>query len=283
MKRILTLILALAFLLLPFSALAATPTAASTDSATTARMPETDYKAYAKAYCKKYGYKYTESYAKAFKYALSALPEDYSKVDKSLPANLYQHPYSTWADAKSVANYKKNLKTNAQLMKALGAKEVGLIMKSAKGYASQELNDDYTGLDENAKKSAYYYYLTPADEEGTFVDDRIAEVTDWQLTKQGAFITDPSLVYQAADGMYRVRGRMVQRYTHATKAFQKDNNVKLDVWYYFDMEFCMVKNNLSTKSKYDHAKYAMDSWVFISNGWGTANSSLVSLAKRHMT
>ncbi len=285
MKRVLTLILALAFLILPFSALAATPTAARTDSITV-RMPETDYKAFANAYCKKYGYKYTESYAKAFKYALSALPEDYSKVDKSLPANLYQHPYSTWADAKSIANYKKNFKTNAQLIKAIGAKDVALIMKAAKGYEILETNIDYSRIDENAFKSAIFYYLPTSDEKSSYVDNIIKEAKDYKVIKQGAFITDPSLVYQAADGMYRVRGRVVLKYNQASKDFFEDG-IKADTWYYFDIEFCMVKNSSKVKGKYEHGKYehgkyVLDSWIAISNGWNKANSSLVALAMKHM-
>lgn len=278
MKRVLTLILTLAFLLLPFSALATT-TIASTDS-TTVRMPETDYKAFAKAYCKKYGYTYTDSYSKAFKYALAALPEDYSKVVKSLPANLYQHPYNTWADAKNTSNYKKNFKTNSQLVSALGAKEVGMIMQSAKDYAALEANIDYANIDD-ALIAKFYYYLPTSDEKTTFVDDLITEIKDLQLTKQGAFITDPSLVYQAADGKYRVRGRVVQRYTHATKDFL-DADTKLNTWYYFDIEYCIVKNSTKAKGKYDHGKYVLDNWVFISNGWGKANGSLVSLAKKYL-
>ena len=276
MKRILTLILVLAFLLLPFSALATTPTAASTDSATSVRMPETDYKAYAKAYCKKYGYKYTESYAKAFKYALSSLPDDYSKVDKSLPANLYQQPYSTWADAKSMANYKKNFKTNAQLIKAIGAKEVALIMQSAKNYQSLGSNVDYKSIDEEAFKNAVKYYISPKYDKSEFLEEVYQEISNWKLQKQGAFITDPTLVYQAADGMYRVRGRVVQKYNNATKDFL-ESGTKLNTWYYFDLELCMVKN-----SSKNHAKYVMDSWVYISNGWSKANTSLVSLAQKHM-
>ena len=282
MKRILALILALAFLLLPLSALAAMPTAASTDSTATTRLPETDYKAYAKAHCKKYGYKYTESYAKAFKYALSALPEDYSKVDKSLPAKLYQHPYSTWADAKSIANYKKNFKTNAQLIKALGAKEVALIMQAAKGYGKYDLNADYTNLDDNAFKKSILYYLPTSDEKGSYVDDIIQEVKDYELIKQGTIITDPSLVYQAADGMYRVRGRIVIRYSHATSDFFEDG-IKANTWYYFDIEFCLVKNSTASKGKFAHAKYVVDSWIYISKGWNKAESTLVSLANKHMS
>lgn len=279
MKRVLTLILALAFLLLPFSALATT-TIASTES-TTVRMPETDYRAFAKAYCKKYGYTYTENYAKAFKYALSALPEDYSKVVKSLPANLYQHPYNTWADAKSTANYKKNFKTNVQLISALGAKEVGLIMQGAKGYYLLELNLDYTKMDEKLFRENIFYYLPTSDEKSSYVDDMIQEAKDYELVKQGAFITDPSLVYQAADGKYRVRGRVVMRYAHATSDFFEDG-INANTWYYFDIEMLMVKNSAKVKGKYEHGKYVLDSWVLISNGWNKANSSLVSLAKKYM-
>ena len=283
MKLILTLVLVFAFLLLPMSGtFAATDsTASGTSTKDIVRMPDEDYRAVAKAYCKQYGETYTATYAKAFKYAVAPLPEDYSAVKTELPQNLYEHLYNTWSGSVSKSNYKKTFKTNVQLLKSINLEEIKMILNSAKGYMQLEVNIDYVNLDERAITEAYHYYFPSGSDNISLATEIIEDVKKFELTQEGYFITDQSLVYQAPDGQYRVRGRAVHRFTHATEDFLSKENIKLNAWYYYDTEICLVLDNTKVKSKYDHAKYVVEGWTYISNGWAKASSSLVKLAKKY--
>lgn len=266
----------------PAATLAPTPVPTSTPVPTPepTREPTGNHFEFAKRYCEQYGYKYTEDYAAAFLYAMYTLPTDYNNIRTDFPANLYQHPYNTWATPTLKKDYA--FKTNAECIKEYGIDEINLIMTAASGYINTELNYDYSKDDEETTKKAFYYNLPPYMETTTIVSDITNARKRAKRIGIGCFQTDASLVYQCIDGMFRVRGRVFFKDSQATTSFQKENEYEIDKWFYFDIEFNVIPNVPEAGSQYEHGKYGVYNWVYISNGWTVADANMIAFAEAQM-
>ena len=264
----------------PTSTPAPTPKATPVPTPEPTREPSGYHAEFAKRYCEEYGYEYTEDYAAAFLYALYTLPSDFSNIKPEFPANLYQHPYNTWAETTLKKDYA--FKTNVECIEEYGIDEVTAIMEAAKGFVRSDLNQDYAAENLEAIYADFYYNALSYSEEVDYVEDILKVGKKNEVTSIGAFVTDESLVYQCADGMFRVRGRSLFHMSHASSKFVRDNNFVLDKWYWFDIEYNVVLDEPLNNTKFEHGKYGVYNWLYISNGWTEADANMIALAEAHM-
>ena len=256
------------------------PTATPIPTPEPTREPSSTSFEFAKKYCEIYGDEYTEEFAAAFNHAMWTMPSDYSNIRTDLPRYLYEHPYNMWAEP----TLKKNnaFKTNVECIAEYGIDEVIAIMEAAKGFSLVCANRDYTNEDKETLYSNLYYFLPSPTEKTDYVKDYVRSDKSDKISQIGTFITDPSLVYQCADGMYRVRGRAFVKMSTATKAYLKENKVELDIWYWFDMEYNIIADPPTDNSKYSHNNYVVYNWIYISNGWVKADAGMIALAQSQL-
>lgn len=281
---------AVAYPIAPTTTPEATPVAtlAPTPAPTTTPVPPPeptreqsgDHFEFAKRYCEQYGYEYTDDYAAAFLYALYTLPSDFSNINPEFPANLYQHPYNTWAAPTLKKDYA--FKTNVECIAKYGIDEITAIMEAVKGFARSDLNQDYTAENLEEVYADFYYNALSYSEEVGYVEDILKVGKKNQITEIGVLITDPSLVYQCADGLFRVRGRALFNMSHASPKFVNENNFELNKWYWFDIEYNVILDEPMNNAKYEHGKYGVYNWLYISNGWTEADPNMIALAEAHM-
>ena len=266
----------------PIATLAPTPVPTATPVPTPepTREPSGTSFDFAKKYCEIYGDEYTEEFAAAFNHAMWTMPTDYSTIRADLPRYLYEHPYNMWAQTTLKKDYA--FRTNAELIAEHGVDEISLIMLTASGFINTELNYDYSKDDEETTERAFYYNLPPYMETTTIVFDIMNARKNAKRIGIGCFQTDTSLVYQCTDGMFRVRGRVFFKDSQATTSFQKENGYALDKWYYFDIEFNVITNVSEAGSEYEHGKYGVYNWVYISNGWAEADVNMITFAEAQM-
>ncbi len=256
------------------------PTATPVPTPKPTREPSGDHFDFAKRYCEQYGYEYTEDYAAAFLYALYTLPSDFSEIKPEFPANLYQHPYNTWSEPTLKKDYA--FKTNVECIAEYGIDEVTAIMEAARGFAESDLNQDYTAENLEEVYADFYYNALSYSEESNYVEEILKAGKKNQITEIGVLVTDPSLVYQCTDGMFRVRGRALFNMSHASSKFIKNNNFDLNKWYWFDIEYNIIIDEVLENTKYEHGKYGVYNWLYISNGWIEADTNMIALAEAHI-
>ena len=179
---------------------------------------------------------------------------------------------------------KKNyaFKTNVECIEEYGIDEVTAIMEAARGFARSDLNQDYTAEDLESVYADFYYNALSYSEECDYVEDILKVGKKNQITEIGVLVTDPSLVYQCADGFFRVRGRALFNMSHASSKFVKENSFDLNKWYWFDIEYNVILDEPMNNTKYEHGKYGVYNWLYISNGWTEADSNMIALAEAHM-
>ena len=256
------------------------PTATPIPTPEPTREPSSTSFEFTKKYCEIYGDAYTEEFAAAFNHAMWTMPSDYSNIRADLPRYLYEHPYNMWAQTTLKKDYA--FKSNAELVAELGISEVTAIMEAAKGFSKTDLNYDYSTVEEEVLAKQFYYYLPSFMEDTTLVPNMLRDKKKSKNIGSGVFITDSSLVYQCTDGMLRVRGRAVFRDMYASDTYLKDNEYELDKWYCYDIEFNVILDTPSATSKYEHGKYGVYNWVYLSNGFTEADAATISLAEAQM-
>lgn len=236
---------------------------------------------FAKKYCEIYGDEYTEEFAAAFNHAIWTLPSDYSTINPDIPLYLYEHPYNMWAEP----TLKKDnaFKTNVGCIAQYGIDEVTAIMNTAKGFSDADSNQDYTQGDLESTYANFYYYAPSFSEESEYIEGILEIGRKNQITQKGVFLTDPSLVYQCTDGFFRVRGRAVFNMSHASNSFVRENKMELNKWYWVDLEYNVIPDEKGSGTKYEHGKYGVYNWLYISNGWAEADASMIALAEAYMT
>lgn len=266
----------------PIATLAPTPAPNATPVPTPepTREPSGTSFDFAKKYCEKYGDEYTEEFAAAFNHAVWSMPSDYSNINPDFPRYLYEHPYNMWSET----TLKKDnaFKTNVECIEEYGIDEVTAIMEAAKGFARSDLNQDYAAENLEDVYEDFYFNSLSYSEEVDYIEDILKVGKKNQITEIGVLVTDPSLVYQCTDGMFRVRGRALFSMSHASARFVKDNKFELNKWYWFDIEYNVILNEPIYDTKYEHGKYGVYNWLYISNGWAEANSNMIALAEAHM-
>lgn len=266
----------------PVATIAPTPAPTATPIPTPepTREPSSTSFEFAKKYCEIYGDEYTEEFAAAFNHAVWTMPSDYSNIRTDLPRYLYEHPYNMWAEP----TLKKNnaFKTNVECIAEYGFDEVTAIMEAARGFARSDLNQDYLAENLEEVYEDFYYNALSYSEEASYVEDILNVGKKNQITEIGVLVTDPSLVYQCADGMFRVRGRALFNMSHASSKFIRDNNFELDKWYWFDVEYNVILDEPMANTKYEHGKYGVYNWLYMSNGWVAADATMIALAMTQM-
>ncbi len=244
------------------------------------REPSSNHFEFAKWYCEEYGYEYTEDFAAAFLYALYTLPADFSSIRNDLPDSLYRHPYNVWSEfTRPIDNA---FKTNAELIAEYGLDEVTAIMETAKEFARSDLNQDYTVENLEEIYADFYYNALSYSEESNYIEGILKVGKKNQIIEKGVLITDTSLVYQCTDGMFRVRGRALFNLSHASSHFINKNDVDLNKWYWLDVEYNVTPDNKVSHAKYEHGKYGVYNWLYITKGWSEADSNMIALAEKHM-
>ncbi len=128
-------------------------------------------------------------------------------------------------------------KTNIECIDEYGIDEVTAIMEAAKGFARSDLNQDYNVKNLEEVYADFYYNALSYSEEVNYIEDILKVGKRNQITETGVLVTDPSLVYQCADGYFRVRGRALFNMSHASSKFVKENKFELNKWYWFDIEY----------------------------------------------
>lgn len=265
-----------------FTAPAPTPKATSRPTPEPTGEPASDSSEFAKRYCEEYGLDYQKEFDEAFRYAKETMPSDFSLIRPELPQNLYRHPYNVWADPQAMLE--DSFQTNIECIEIYGMDWVMSIMEAARGFSRVLTNEDYTRTDEEALYNEIFYYAPPwtEDQEG-YGTDYLAAIRQSEIIKTGTFVTDRGLVYQCEDGFFRVRGREFFKVSHAVDSYLKEHRIKLNTWYWADIEYMVLPHNQGDNWNYEHYKFSVYNWISIpDDGWKEADASMIALAEANM-
>lgn len=166
------------------------------------------------------------------------LPEDFSKINKDIPQELYKYPYNKEAISRN--GFATNKTLVEDWSKTRNYYDLNLILETAKGFKVLDDTVDYHTVGDDYKKKLLYFHSSGGNAV-QIVDTWIKKVKDNQLIEEAKFITDMSLIYNATDGHVRVRGRFQNIYhSPSNKDFVKGEGMELDKWYEQDMEIALT-------------------------------------------
>lgn len=258
---------------------APTPKATGRPTPKPTREPAGKPSEFAKQYCKEYGLEYQKEYDEAFFYAKNTLPSDFYLIRPEFPEKLYRHPYNLWVGSR---NQDYPFKSNVECLEAYGFDRVVAVMKAAKGYAQAYANRDYTGKYDDKMYRDLYFYMPSSSETEDSSEEYLETEKINEIIQIGTLITDRALVYQADDGYLRVRGRAFVKLIHASDSYLEEYDVKLNTWYWFDIEYMVLEDIPIEDSEYPHSMYVVYDWVYIPYVWKEADASMIALAEANM-
>lgn len=122
----------------------------------------------------------------------------------NLPDDIYDYPVNLGAYYQEDGIIK--FKNNADTIAELGDEGVMEIIANAEANWNRIWSADYRAMDKEAYRLALLWYYSPYLKDKSYMSDWVDDVYDHQYILSSAFVGDPSTVYKAADGSYRVRG-----------------------------------------------------------------------------
>ena len=234
---------------------------------------------FAKQYCEEYGLEYEPEYDEAVLYARSTLPSDFRTIRPDFPEKLYLHPYNLWAEPSE----DNGVGTNVECVEALGIEWIEEVRETAVEYSKLLYNRDYTTQDDEALRRALYYYLSSDTEKRKdYTTDFIESVREDEFIQIGTFVTDLGLVYQGSDGFLRIRGRQFMKIIHATEEYLEREDMKQNVWYWYDVEWVVGKDTPTEDAKYEHHPFVVFNLIYIPYVVEEADADMIALAEANM-
>lgn len=167
-------------------------------------------------------------------------PNDYDLGPHVLPDELYDYPLNMgvyYHD--NGADYSLN---NADTLAELGEDGIQKVMDYAAAHWNRLWGVDYRTMSKEEYRMALLWYYSPYIKTLDYRSEWVEEVYDNDYIITSAFVADPTAIYKAADGYYRVRGMGYIQYHNATNADYLDEvtDVYVGSSFYCFMEIGMI-------------------------------------------
>lgn len=153
----------------------------------------------------------------------------------NLPDDLYDYPVNVGAHY--IEDGSRNFANNSDTLAVLGDEGVQEIIDHAKAYWEQLWSVDYRYGDKETYRMEFLWYYSPYIKKKDYMSDWSDNIYDNHYIVKSVFVSDPSAVYTAEDGSYRVRGIGYIQFYNADDAADIADTVEIGIPYYTYVEF----------------------------------------------
>lgn len=177
---------------------------------------------------------YCETYVESFRTAKWPTSADYSNVSADIPTWLYEEPVNRFAATETEAEGSGYL-NNVECLKKLGD-SASAIVDIGKRHAEIYAFFDYMA---DTKDTIYSRLSTvfPSDHDiSQDAEDLYGSIVAKELTVEGFVVTDATMLYRDADGLYRLRCSVFKQILHASAATYEEMQCAQGEWREVDIE-----------------------------------------------
>ena len=154
----------------------------------------------------------------------------------NLPDELYDYPLNMGVYYQE-DGVDKSL-NNADTLAELGEDGIQEVMNYAVAHWNRLWSVDYRAMDKETYRMALLWYYSPYIKTRDYHSDWVDAMYDYHCIVTSAFVADPSAIYKAADGSFRVRGIGYIQYHSVDNADYIDGTTDVSVGATF---YCIIE------------------------------------------